>query len=595
MKKATLTMYLFAALSIFAGEQAHAQYNRIFPYNISGSWVNSTAVDIIATDAGSTTTLGVAAATGSYHNYILIKKLDPLGNPIFDVVYEYPGLPDGYLRPTKIVQTLGRGYIVTGTFDDPVANKRFPFAAGFDPMGNFLWFYDYPTAMGDNANANIERPSIVYAPDDPTDESYIITLGAQADATSSYPGDCYIDALEINAVGTLKWHNKYMPTWGRSCFADLLDWPQAIVHVDAPGNSFYYIGGTQNWWGAYPCSVGYGYYMTAFGIDYMGNVVQNYTTYTTPQYPFSIDAVYDPNPLQPAVALAYTFGNTTIGNTTTASVIGFTKLDPTLNPILTEIYYMPADVENYGSGIAKTHDVDSGFVISTVNSYGHWNQGILKIDNIGNIDFFNEYNVLANHTGLSPRIADVNFPTENYVMASSVFNSTPGAYDMRITNTTATGYSCGVQDSPIVAEPYTLYPTQYSYTPIAEAGATPFVLLPPPFVANPKDCNSANSGYRQSNTTSAATVSEQHKFDLYPTLLSSNTTINVEAFATAKTKVTMKLYAIDGRYIASQHVDAEQGPNKFTWTLPVIVSGNYFIITESEDKSILETTRISNL
>lgn len=595
MKRKTLTC-LVILMSSIGLKQADAQYAQASPYFVPGTgYFKSQSQDIIGSDAGTTVTLGRSYNAG---DYLILKRLGIHGGVMFNKVFG-PNDPNGRIFPDKLIETQDKGLLVVGLYrNDTLAGA--PFAAKFDPAGNFQWFNFYPNSNFFSSN-NFSRTNVVLAGCD-SQEDYIIQAIAGPDDTSSYFHDVFVDALKIDNKGNLLWHNKYVPAFDRSGFSAIHDYASTISFIPQGNdkfkfyNSSFLIAGAAEWW-----SIGPEYFLFYLGIDSAGNLIKPYTAYTVPGYPFNVSSIFDPNPSSQAVCLGYTFGNPGIISPTTASTIALTKISPFYYIFSTRYYCIPAvyATENYGCSIAKTHDADSGYIIGTTSFFNNPPSpfatsatGLLKISQNGTPDFYNQFNITRDWT-LTTQVADVQFGgTEYYAVAATSVDNTSSTMDIHIIATDVNGYTCDTTCQPIIDTTYDAIPKVYDYTAIPETGMGSDMLIDLGGHSDDATCHVPHPSFRALMTQSA--IASPVNVDIYPTLINSDADLmHIDCTSASGGKLFATVYTVDGKLISSYTFDLAEGENPLRWNLSLPNAGTYLLQVSMADKSFNKTVRIS--
>lgn len=602
MKQQFLTCLIAACTCYFSTQ---AQYNKTYEASIAGAALYSSPIDIVETGNGSTCVL--SPASDGTKGLVLLRKVDNLGNIIFETMHDL-GNTRHYF--TKLLHTNNDEYIAVGfyvmpaTHPNPAYNYAYqPFATKFDNAGNHVWTKVYQVSLTywPSINSNYGRVNITKTPDEIDAETYILTYPADQDVyplpPTGSPGpqvnaDVTIGALKIDANGNVWWNYKYyIPQMSRPAgLYENRDYPNTLVY----GNGKYFIAGTTiRHATTYHQDINF--YMS---IDNMGNIVDDYRTFTAPGYNFRHDAIFDQATNE--FVMTYTLGAYYYPGSNSASEIAITKVDAGTFNINTTAYYYDADaIENYGFDIKETPAHDAYVLAcrtdgSVTDPLMVITASLLKVDKNNTPILYKSYNVHRYQyaRGLATYINPAT-GIENYAMCTSADD------DTRMITADNNLSVCGEYDRPVtwgyentVADPPVQYNRSFYCNTITLVG------IPVGFTSNITDCDL--SGTKTSEYRLATSVNNVDKnanaVVVYPTLLTSgDNRMNIELTADNNSQLNVTAISIDGRVVFNYKIQANKGSNKLVFEIPDLAPGNYVLKINSEDNIIQKTQRISKL
>lgn len=612
-----LSSLFFAAFFLFA-QNAIAQYNKTYELStFSGGIVESIPLDMVTAGNGDVCVLSTEYIL---RDKIELKRLDFSGNVIWNYVYEFPSNV-GNMYPFTMVRTDDNGFMVCGMVYENISNApnitTNPFVAKFNANGIFQWFsiiQSNPTYFW--YHSAFARANIIRTKDDPNESYIIVAPGADHESFIDHDDYNVLNAAKIDANGSVVWNRRY----GNS-LQGLLYCPhtiacgedrEVIVHDDNTVEEImtykYFIAGTH--------LLGNDRKGFDLTIDGNGNIIDQFRNYWVPTYPMLQEAIYDASTKE--FVMAQTLGNTNLVGGPNASVIGITKLDfSTLNIKSTDYYWQPGTVENYGKSIVENPNGDGYAIYSWISGdtaigYSHvdlpsvyfWSMtpALLQVDKTGAVTSFVRYNkfkysgksnftasLLLNNNGLG---------TWNYVMGSVTNILAYTTCDIRVISTDLNGYACGAED------------IQYGQNTL---GIDPEPIEFPEHFIEPMNINIGLSSPDYRLTTTICDISDGSNTDYYrttginnsnkpvginvfPTLMTDdNNTLNFELNVTADAKLSVTLFDISGKLIATKIFNAKAGNEKLKWELPQLQTSNYVVRITSDDATLQHVVKLSKL
>lgn len=551
-------------------------------------------VDIINATNGGTNAYTCVLQTESTNQYILLKKLDFTGTPVFDVAWQCPG--GTTIQPTKLVQTPNGEYMVVGYYDDGLHPKA-PFAARFDATGFFKWFKYYPNSKSPiNWRTRAGKVVIARVEDDPNySDTYILAGSIGAPPTSSGYTLVDVNALRIDGNGSVMWDTTY-----REMIIQAGDNYEINVTTIAYGHSNtsdpkdkYLIGGVVD---RSSSSGGLSYLTFYMSIDRNGRIVDHENNFFVPNYPFNVNAIYDFS--ENRFVLTYTMGNSGLVGSPVVSMAAITKLNyASLSHFVTKYFYIPGVVENYSTGICEDLSQNNYLLSAWEDISPTGNMAVYRIDqatlNLVQIHVFNVFTNTVPLTGIITVQDNSGPPLESHVMAGLGYNSNTLIDDMRIISTDATDNACGgiipslTGDgfySPIIIPVSLSKDTGYS---VFKQTLKQFTVL-----TGYTDC----AGAPDPDYYRTATEQVNGTLKIYPTLLDeSNNTVTFDAYTEDRTTITLSIYNMEGKKMDTKTFDLDFGANRLSWTLPALLPGSYVISSISGNKDLNKTIRISKL
>lgn len=587
MKKMHIFRGLLMLTCLLPALPGQAQYNQTFTDDAQQS------VDIVdATDAAGTPFSCMLATSSNYP--IILHKRDFTGAATPSLDFGYSFINTGVqIDPTQLLFTPNEEYIVVGSIWHSNTSIRNPFAARFDMSGNMIWMYEYsPNTVG----SSIGKVSICRVEDDPT-ESYIMVTGNNGPNNSPGIFDESICALKINAAGIQMWSYRYYPpaTPIAPGTSFITDHPETIlyVHPTDGGSDKYYIGGTtvmvQGGW-----SFRNGFCMS---IDRNGVIVDPYQQ--LPVYGMRNQrAIFDAATNQ--VVIAYTCTNSFIA-TTSASLIGISRFSGIgLTMVQSDFYAHASGTESAGVGIREDR---SGNYVVACEVY-HSNPAappsgcaaMLKINKSTPNPplFFKEYNYQT-PSGNTNIVTLYDGIQENYVMGVSRKSVPLGARGISTTNA---GITCGDLNIPSIYANAVVVPKSGLYTRVSNPSPQTAMHASPTPLTTTTDCDPANPYvYRLSGKPGGDPQSsmEETVVSVYPTLLSSESEINIEVFTAEADNLDINIYTMDGRIISTQRSNSAPGNNILKAEVAALSSGSYLVGIRTLSGKINKMVRISKI
>lgn len=591
--KAKQFITLLAVASCLSGTDiAYGQYN----YSYTDG--NGKSIDIVNASYGGTAYSCVLGQGPT--DPIILKKLDFLGNVIFDVGF-YLNIGSLDIRPTKLLHTANDEYIVVGIgIQNGVYN---PFAARFDASGNFLWFNLYNSNPGSAVTYNqgsLAMANVCTVQDDPSIESYIITAtGADPFRNGSSGLDEFTNALRIDGSGNLMWNRKYFPAsipFGTSN-NDVRENPEALVYVNPSGyKSRYFIAGKS----AKLLTSGTSYLGFFMSIDKLGNIIDPYqeTGLPTPRHHC---AIFDNATNQ--VVFSYTCSNRAVPSSISGSTIGLTRVMAATGLTVTQSDFWAVPNSNENGGIWLTQNAANTQYVIACEIYDRTSGGVSLPGSMGILSInktsptpviFNDYDYLRESQAAA--IIDLtSMGMENYVMTGTPIPPGGGPNQMRVISTDVIGNACGQHALLNAHGGENISTVSYTYNIRGESGKSSYSLSQETFSGNFTSCMlSGNPDLYKKPITTTATVNGP-EISVYPTLINAESSIAIDLNADRDGIVSIKLSDISGRTIYSKSVTAVQGMNRFTTDVANLPAGTYILNISQANSAINKTVKLSKL
>lgn len=571
-----------AALVLLLSQTADAQYNNTYTGGLG------TSIDIATAGGGSTCVLGTNTSFP-----IILKKIDFSGTPLWDFGYDFSSIPYN-VRPTKVLATKTGDFIVVGIAND--ANTYNPFAAKFNSSGTFQWFNIFtsnpaviPPAQ---AAGSLEKVNICEVMDDAVNpNTYIITATGTDPFMSGATGyDDVINVLRINSAGTLLWNKKYYPPFPYNTpNDDVREQPESITYASPTGGTKrYVITGSSD----YLLLSGTTYNGFFMGVDKAGNIVDPYQRIALPN-PRHFNAIFD----NPDVVVAYTCTNSYVSlAASSGSSIGLSRINTTsgLSWYQSDFYAFAGASETDEKGLtmnaAKTKYVLAWDIYDGVPATPSV-MGMTEINkSTSTLGFSNDYNYLRETKGAA--IIDAVKSGERYVLLGTPINAGGSAGMRLVGEDMGVNTVCGRHPRQPEHATFSFTPPPTSYLTyniqLAQNGYTPVTV----FLTGMNSCTSPADYYKPSGVE---TASMQSGMAVYPTLLNTETAVNLDVNAESANKINVSLSAIDGKIISSTVFNTTSGKNHFLLDVKNLVPGTYVLNITSADGSLNKTIKLSKL
>ncbi|MBS1687177.1 MAG: hypothetical protein JSS96_00520 [Bacteroidetes bacterium] len=491
------------------------------------------------------------------------------------------------LEAQKVLKNVNGYYIVAGYIGSSVNSiPTNPFVAKINPSGAVVWAYGYNTNTKlppNNFVDTVSRVCIVDNVDSLGNPVYIVSAPSNESITSAFPSDAYINIFKIDDNGNLVWNFKYFPA-GRSSapYATLKEAPSTLIKIS---DNSYFISGRRDEIGRTGADSTSMFLMM---FDNNGNITKSYRKFGLNNSSLELqDAAF----YSDSIYIVYKINNQRLIANPPYGLIGITNVDLNLTHLFTKYYNYPGASYLYGSSIKATSD--NHFVIGCVaeeNSGATPANAILKISPDGTPVFFKKYNWLS-QTSTNQRkyiVRKGTSPFETYTLLSD-FNS--GFSSVRLLTTNQSGVACGELDTFISATKVAPSQVIISYTKMGYFGKFTVPLTADSLFSNPTPCDTSNPGHKSPD----AYVMDNNELKVYPTLFyeSGAKKVYFELYSNERSRMTVRLFSIDGRKLFEGNLSVAMGTNKIACDFPALQPGNYFITTSGQDVSFNKLTRIT--
>lgn len=566
-------------------------FNNKYNYNNFSGSVFGIPRDLIISSYGGTMALGkLTTDNPPYYPNFFLQQTNAAGT-FTTLLKEYFYSTTGTtvtLEAQKIIQNINGYYIVAGYIGSLVNNiPTNPFVAKLTPSGSVVWAYGYNTNTKlppNNFIDSISRVCLVDNIDSLGKPIYIISAPSNEGVSSAFPSDAYVNIFKIDDNGNLIWNYKYLPAGRASApYATLKEAPSTLIKIS---DNAYFLSGHRDEISRTGVDSSTMFLMI---FDNNGNITKSYRKLGLNNSSLELqDAVLYTD----SIYIVYKINNQKLITSPPYSLIGITNVDLNLTHLFTKYYNYSGASYIYGSSIKTTTDnhLVVGCVAKENTGLTPASNAILKINPDGTPVFFKKYNWLSS-TSTNERkylIRSGTSPLETYTLLSDFGGATQS---IRLLATNQSGITCGVLDSAITATKAVPAQIVIPYSKISYFGRFAMALTVDTLFTNPIPCDTANPGYK---TTMASEVGN-NELKVYPTLYSGTglKTVYFELYSKECSKLTVRLFSIDGRKLFDANLALTAGTNKIACDIPIYQPGNYFIATSGANVIYNKVTRIT--